>query len=106
MEAFTLLLAPMAPHLAEELWEILGHPRTLAYAPWPTFDLALLKDDEIEVPVQINGKLKVRISVPADCDPARLEAAARADEKIAALIDGRPIRKTVVVAGKLVNFVI
>jgi leucyl-tRNA synthetase len=106
METFTLLLAPMAPHLAEELWEILEHDQTLAYAPWPTFDPALLKDDEIEVPVQINGKLRVRISVPADADQAQLEAAARSDEKIIALIDGKPIRKTIVVPGKLVNFVI
>ena len=106
METFTLLLAPMAPHLAEELWELLGHDQTLAYAPWPTFDPALLKDDEIEVPVQINGKLRTKVSVPADADAAQLEAAALAVEKIAALIAGKPIRKTIVVPGKLVNFVI
>ncbi len=106
METFALLLSPMAPHLAEELWEILGHDQTLAYAPWPTFDPALLKDDEIEVPVQINGKLKARVSVPADADEAQLEAAARSDEKIAALLAGKPIRKTIVIPGKLVNFVI
>jgi leucyl-tRNA synthetase len=106
METFTLLLSPMAPHLAEELWEILGHEMTLAYAPWPTFDPALLKDDEIEVPVQINGKLRVKIFVPADSDKDQLEAAARSDEKIIALIDGKPIRKTIVVPGKLVNFVL
>ncbi len=104
METFTLLLAPMAPHLAEELWEILGHDQTLAYAPWPTFDPALLKDDEIEVPVQINGKLRARISVPADADQEQLEAAARADEKIIALIDGKPIRKTIVVPGQAGQF--
>ncbi len=64
METFTLLLAPMAPHLAEELWQILGHERSLAYEPWPTFDPALLKDEEIEVPVQVNGKLRGRVVVP------------------------------------------
>ena len=106
METFTLLLSPMAPHLAEELWEILGHEQTLAYAPWPTFDPSLLKDDEIEVPVQINGKLRGRVLVPADADRGQLEAAARSDEKIVALIDGKPIRKTIVVPGKLVNFVL
>ena len=106
METFALLLSPMAPHLAEELWEILGHRETLAYAPWPTFDPALLKDDEIEVPVQVNGKLRGRVLVPADAGREQLEAAARSDEKIVALIDGRPIRKTIVVPGKLVNFVI
>jgi leucyl-tRNA synthetase len=106
METFTLLLAPMAPHLAEELWEILGHERTLAYAPWPTFDPELLKDAEIEVPVQINGKLRVRVSVPADADATALEAAAKADARMAALLEGKTIRKTVVVPGKLVNFVV
>jgi leucyl-tRNA synthetase len=106
METFTLLLAPMAPHLAEELWELLGHASSLAYAPWPTFDPALLKDDQLEVPVQINGKLKTRVSVSADADEAQLEAAARSDEKIAALLAGKPIRKTIIVPGKLVNFVI
>ena len=70
MKTFTLLLAPMAPHLAEELWQILGHEHTLAYEPWPTYDPALLKDDEIEVPVQINGKLRGRVVVPADADGA------------------------------------
>ncbi len=58
METFALLLAPMAPHLAEELWQILGHEKTLAYEPWPGYDPALLKDEEVEVPVQVNGKLR------------------------------------------------
>ncbi len=106
METFTLLLAPMAPHAAEELWQILGHAETLAYEPWPTFDPALLKDDEIEVPVQVNGKLRGRIVVPADADKAALEAAARSDEKIAVLLEGKSVKKVVVVPGKLVNFVI
>ena len=77
---------------------------------WPTspgrrFDPALLKDDEIEVPVQINGKLRGRVIVPADADRDAIEAAARADERIAALLEGKTIRKVVVVPGKLVNFV-
>ena len=61
-----LLLAPFAPHLAEELWQALGHDETLAYEPWPKYDPALLKADEIEVPVQINGKLRGKVTVPAD----------------------------------------
>ena len=77
METFTLLLAPMAPHLAEELWQILGHEQTLAYEPWPTYDPALLKDDEVEIPVQVNGKLRGRVVVPADADGDAIEAAAR-----------------------------
>jgi leucyl-tRNA synthetase len=106
METFTLLLSPMAPHLAEELWEILGHTSTLAYEPWPTFDPALLKDDEIEVPVQINGKLKARVLVAAEATGPELEAAAKNDPKIVGLLEGKPIRKTIVVPGKLVNFVV
>ena len=106
METFVLLLAPMAPHAAEELWQILGHNETLAYDPWPTYDPALLKDDEIEVPVQVNGKLRGRIIVPADADQRRWKRPRRADEKIAALLDGKTIKKVVVVPGKLVNFVV
>ncbi len=106
METFTLLLAPMAPHVAEELWEILGHAESLAYEAWPSYDPALLKDAEIEVPVQINGKLKGRILVSADADQAALEKTAREDEKVAALIAGKTVRKVIVVPGKLVNFVV
>jgi leucyl-tRNA synthetase len=106
METFVLLLSPMAPHLGEELWQLLGHDESLAYHPWPAYDPALLKDDEVEIPVQINGKLRSRITVPADADPSATEAAARADARIAELIDGKTIRKTIVRPGKLVNFVL
>jgi leucyl-tRNA synthetase len=105
METFTLLLAPMAPHLAEELWELLGHKETLSYHPWPTFDPALLVDDEIEIPVQINGKLRGKVMVPNGADRSQIEAAARKDPKIAALLAAKTIRK-VVVPGKLINFVV
>jgi leucyl-tRNA synthetase len=106
METFTLLLAPMAPHVAEELWEVLGHKESLAYVPWPDFDPALLKDDEIEVPVQINGKVRGRVTVAAGADREGLEAAARADERVAALLLGKQVVKLVVVPGKLINFVV
>jgi leucyl-tRNA synthetase len=106
METFALLLSPMAPHAAEELWQVLGHAQTLAYEPWPGYDPALLKDEEVEVPVQINGKLRGKVVVPADADGARIESAARGDERIAALLEGKTIRKVVVVPGKLVNFVV
>ena len=106
METFALLLAPMAPHMAEELWQLLGHDKTLAYEPWPEFDPALLKDDEIEIPVQVNGKLRGRVVVAADADGALIEKTARADPKIAALLEGKTVRKVVVVPGKLVNFVV
>ncbi len=105
METFALLLAPMAPHLAEELWSLLGHESTLAYEPWPTFDPALLKDEEIEIPVQILGKLRAKITVPADADAQTVEAAARGDARVASLLDGKTVRKVIVVPGKLINFV-
>ena len=106
MEAFTLLLAPMAPHVAEEMWEVLGHAETLAYHPWPAFDETLLKDETIEVPVQVNGKVRGRIVAKADADDAELEALARADEKVAALLEGKTVKKVFVARGKLVNFVV
>jgi leucyl-tRNA synthetase len=106
METFALLLAPFAPHAAEELWEVLGHRETLAYHPWPTFDQALLKNEEIEIPVQVNGKVRGRVVVPADADRDAIERAARADEKVAAMLEGKSIKKVVVVPGKLISFVV
>jgi leucyl-tRNA synthetase len=106
LETLVLLLAPFAPHLAEELWSALGHPDTLAYEPWPTFDPALTRADEVEVPVQVNGKLRSKIRMPAGASEDDLKAAALADERIRALIEGKTIRKVIVVPGKLVNIVI
>ena len=106
MERFTLLLAPYAPHIAEELWEALGHTGTLAYAAWPACDEADLKDDTLEIPVQILGKLRGKIVVAADATAETLEAAARAEPRIAELLAGKQIVKTVVVPGRMVNFVI
>ncbi|MGC3966271.1 MAG: class I tRNA ligase family protein [Pirellulales bacterium] len=85
MEKIVLLLSPLAPHIAEELWELLGHKKTLAYEPWPTFDEAKIKESSLEIPVQILGKVRGRVVVPADADDAAIESAARADEKIAAI---------------------
>ena len=79
---------------------------TLAYEPWPTFDEAAIKEDTIEVPVQINGKLRGRIQVPAEIDKAALESAARADAKIAELLAGKTVVKAIVVPGRMVNFVV
>ena len=105
-EALVLMLAPMAPHIAEELWTRLGHHESLAWSDFPVADEALLVDDTIEVPVQVNGKLRSKIVVPADSDAAALEAAARADERVIAVLDGRETRRVVAVPGRLVNFVV
>jgi leucyl-tRNA synthetase len=106
MEKIVLLLAPFAPHAAEELWEVLGHKQTLAYEPWPGYDEALIRESSIEVPVQILGKLRSKVVVAADADNATLEAAARADEKIVPLLEGKMIVKTIIVPGRLINFVV
>ena len=106
MESLVLLLSPFAPHMAEELWQLLGHAKTLAYEPWPAFDEAAIKEDTIEVPVQVNGKLRGRVRVPADADAAATEAAARADAKIAEQLAAKPSSKSIAVPGRLVNFVV
>ena len=106
MEKFVLILSPFAPHIAEELWQLLGHEKTLAYEAWPLADPAFVKDDVVEVPVQVNGKLRSRVTVAASADSATTEAAARGDAKIAETLDGKTIVKVVVIPGKLVNFVV
>jgi leucyl-tRNA synthetase len=106
LEKFVLLLSPFAPHMAEELWLALGHNDTLAHAAWPKFDPALAREDTIEIPVQVNGKVRSKVAVAADADKVVLEATARADQRVAELLSGKEIVKTVVVPGRLVNFVI
>jgi leucyl-tRNA synthetase len=106
MEQFVLLLSPFAPHIAEELWQALGHEKSLAHEPWPEFNPELAKEDTIEVPVQINGKLRGKITVPADTDTAALEAAARAEPRISELLAGKQVVKVIAVPGRLVNFVV
>lgn len=106
LEKFVLLVSPFAPHMAEELWLALGHTDTLAHENWPKFDPALAREDTIEIPVQVNGKVRSKVAVAADADKNVLEAAARADQRVAELLSGKEIVKTVVVPGRLVNFVI
>ena len=105
---FLVLLAPFAPHLAEELWAKLNiqHPISLTYAVWPKFDPALLVEDTLEIPVQVNGKLRDVIRVPANADNVTVEAAAKASEKVQQFIAGKTIRKVIVVPKKLVNIVV
>ncbi|HEY2895124.1 MAG TPA: class I tRNA ligase family protein, partial [Pirellulales bacterium] len=106
MQTLVLLLSPLAPHMAEELWQLLGHEQTLAYEPWPEFNPAAVHEDEIEIPVQINGKLRARIRVPQGASPQVTEHHARNDKRIAALLENQTIRKVVVVPGRMVNFVV
>ncbi|MGW4771448.1 leucine--tRNA ligase [Nocardia sp. NPDC004278] len=105
VEPVVLMLAPMAPHIAEELWERLGHEQSLAHGPFPVADPALLVEESVEYPIQVNGKVRSRIQVPADADNATIEAAALADEKIAAALGGSAPRKLIVVPGRLINIV-
>ncbi|NUS92814.1 MAG: leucine--tRNA ligase [Nocardia sp.] len=105
VEPVVLMLAPLAPHMTEELWERLGHSHSLAHGPFPVADPALLTAETVEYPIQVNGKVRSRIQVDVEADQAAIEAAALADEKIAALLDGKAPRKLIVVPGRLVNIV-
>jgi leucyl-tRNA synthetase len=106
IEPLVLLLAPLAPHISEELWSRLGHPDSLAGEPFPEADPALLVDEMVEIPVQVNGKVRARVVVPAGADAAAVEAAARGDERVAALLAGGTVRKVIAVPDRLVNFVV
>lgn len=105
-EPLVLMVAPLAPHVAEELWERLGHGESLAYEAYPRADPAWLAVEQVEIAIQVNGKVRARLTVPADLDAAGTEAAARADDRVAALLDGRAVRKVIAVPGRLVNFVV
>jgi leucyl-tRNA synthetase len=106
LQPFVLLLSPLAPHLAEELWQLLGGTTSLAYEPWPAFDPKLFEDAVIDVPVQINGKLRAKITVAAKADQAIIEAAARREESVVAQLEGKTVVKVVYVPGRMLNFVV
>jgi leucyl-tRNA synthetase len=106
LRTVVLLLAPFAPYLAAELWEELGEEGTVLRAGWPVSDPELAKEDELEFPVQINGKLVAVVKLAADADGTTMEAAARADEKVKARIAGKTVVKAIVVPGKMVNLVV
>jgi len=106
IEPFVLLLSPFAPHLAEELWEMLGHSQSLAYEPWPRFQPNLLVETEVEIPVQVNGKLRGRIRIPAGSDQEAARAIALADQGIAAQMEGKQVVKVVFIPDRMINFVV
>jgi leucyl-tRNA synthetase len=104
--SLVLLMAPFAPYLAHELWEMLGEKGNLLRTPWPKFDAELAKEEELEIPVQINGKLRSRVVVPADSSEEMVVDRALADEKVKAAISGKQVVKKIYVPGKLVNIVV
>lgn len=106
VEPLAQLVSPVAPHIAEELWKRFGHAGTITYESFPEFDEKYLVDDEIEVPVQINGKVKARVMVPADADQNTVVGIAKADERIAELTTGKNVVKEIYVPGRMVNLVV
>ncbi|MDR1727627.1 MAG: leucine--tRNA ligase [Acidobacteriota bacterium] len=105
MEGFVLMLAPMAPHICEELWEALGHEESLAYAPWPEFDERHVRESAVELPVQVNGKVRGRVTVAAGAGREESERAALGDANVQRHLAGLEVKKVVVVPGKLVSIV-
>jgi leucyl-tRNA synthetase len=106
LEALVRMLSPFAPHSAEEMWERLGHPTTLSEATWPVFDAAVAKAEEIVVPVQVNGKVRSRLTVPADVSEQELERLAFADPAIQSHVAGKTVKKVIVAGGRLVSIVV
>jgi leucyl-tRNA synthetase len=106
MEQFILILAPFAPHAAEELWALLGHSTSLAYEAWPAYDESVLAEESIEIPVQVNGKLKTRITIAADASKDDILAVAKADESVQSHLDGKNVVKEIYVPGRMVNLVV
>lgn len=105
VEGFVKLLAPICPHTTEELWSKLGHEDTISYEAWPAFDEAKLVDDEVEIVVQINGKVRAKLNVPAEASREELQDIAMANEDVQEFIEGKTVRKVIAVPGKLVNIV-
>jgi leucyl-tRNA synthetase len=106
VRSMVLMLAPLTPHVAEELWARLGETAPLTFAAFPVADPALLVDEYVEIPVQVNGKVRAHVTVAAGTVDAEVEAAARADERIAALLADTNVRKVIVIPGRMVNFVV
>lgn len=104
-EGFVLLMSPITPHIAEELWEKLGHEGTITYVPWPTYDADKLVDDTVEIAVQINGKVRAKLEVDKDITKEELEKAALANDEVQKWIDGKELKKVIAIPGRLVNIV-
>jgi leucyl-tRNA synthetase len=105
IEKFVLILAPFSPHIAEELWERLGHSNSLAYEPWPAYSRELAKDKEIELAIQVNGKIKDIIIVAADADDEHIRTKALSSAKVTAAMAGRPAKKIMVIKPRIVSII-
>jgi leucyl-tRNA synthetase len=106
MNDFVQMLSPLAPHLAEELWERLGHKDSLSYASWPIYNEALTVEDEVEIVVQINGKIVDRVSITRDTDENEMQEIAMGSDKVKEAMANKTVRKVIAVKGKLVNIVV
>jgi len=105
MEGFVKLLSPVTPHIAEELWEKLGHEVTISYEPWPTYDESKLVEDQIEIVVQVNGKVRAKLQMPVDASKEQMEEIALNNDTVKAFVEGKTVRKVITVPGRLVNIV-
>src|SRR5262249_18910333 len=105
MESLAKLLAPFTPHIAEELWASLGHDEIVVASDWPRFDAELAKEEELEIPVQLNGKLIARVTVPADVSAEAMKEPALASDRVRSKLEGKEVVKTIVVSKRLVNLV-
>ena len=105
IEGFVKMLAPIAPHIGEELWSKLGHNETITYQPWPTFDESLLVDEEVEIVVQVNGKVRAKLNIPKDLSKEEMQDLALVNDNVKASIEGKEIKKVIAVPQKLVNIV-
>jgi len=106
LEQFLLLLAPFAPHIAEELWEQMGHERSLAYEPWPRYDAQKTLEDQVEIVLQVNGKVRGKLLIPQGADQANVEKLAREDANVQRHLEGKQVRRVIVVPNKIVNIVV
>ena len=106
VEPLVQMVSPVAPHIAEELWARLGHEGTITFEAFPTFDESLLVDDTVEIPVQINGKVRARVDVPTEASKDEIEKIALADDRVVSLTEGKNVVKTIVVPGRMVNLVV
>ena len=105
IEGFVKMLAPITPHIGEELWSKLGYNETITYQPWTNFDESLLIDDEVEIVVQVNGKVRAKLNIPKDTSKEQMEALAFDNAQIKAEVEGKDIKKVIAVPQKLVNIV-